>query len=217
MKSDSFGCLISEQGDYPSNLGDSCAETCRALHMRHWLKAYTIIPFLSYYKFITESGYVRHPNAPHDWREDDFTSDQALPLFVFLKASHSEDLKLQMISRIRENNWKTGNGDLVTPIFFSLLIESKWLLNFCLIIQTLLFKLPFRWSDSKKKFESMENMSGDYLNFIHASAYASPIVRKLISQTKLKDRVRHYYKDEPNCAWLIALYDEFIEKFWPNG
>lgn len=204
MKIDELGCLVMEGSSPEGNLGDSCAETAR-LFLLNKNNPY----FLDLQRFRTMKGYVRHPNAI--WREDDFSSDQALPLFLAMNPYLSHEMFL----RIVEAGYKTGNGTYVSPGFYALLKGNQWLINMTLWIQTLIFKFPWRWSDERKWFEKSEGSSGDYLNWIHASQYAFPWVRNLIKKETLKQKVRDYYKPEPNSAWLINLYDEFINEHFP--
>ena len=212
MKLDEYGCLMTEHEGYPSNIGDSCAETSRIFHIKwvlaDWPDEYKL------YQFITDSGIIRHPNAPPDWRETDIPTDQALPLYLATRFANYPRLNTIIKMMIVDAGYRTGDGNLVSPIFFAILKGWKWLLNLTLLGQIFLFKLPFRWSDSKKKFESNKDSSGDYLNFIHAAIYASPFIRWFIGAEKLKQKVRHYYRDEPNVDWLLTDYDKFIERYW---
>jgi hypothetical protein len=192
-----------EHVDYPGNIGDSCAETCRAIHLKNLLNEETA---LTDEQFVTYTGVIRHPTAPIDWRETDATTDQVLPLYL-TSGLNKEHIR----SIIKLNNWRTGNGDFVSPIFFCLLNNLYFLFNLCIIAQLLLFKLPWRWSDAYNKFEPMKDSSADYLNFIHCVVYASPLVKKFINKTVLKIKIRDYYKKEPNVYWLIELYDRVID------
>lgn len=216
MKIDSYNTLVMEHVSWPGNIGDSCAETSRYLHLLHVLNRQLIKLDLN--QFVTNLGFVRHPTAPakddngDSWREDDFSSDQGLPLFLAAKCSN---LGLANIikDRIKENKYRTGNGDLIAPMFYSLMY-CNWLTSIFVLFQALLFKLPFRWSDSENKFEEMEESSADYLNWIHTAIYAPKWIRKLISKNILKQKVREYYLPEPNVKFLINLYDEVIDKYW---
>lgn len=224
MKQDLFGCLVSERGSYPPNIGDSCAETARAIHL--YILLGKRVDTLNLYQFVTSEGFVRHPLAPEkdtdgdNWREPDFSSDQALPLYLAARLSGPDkmgvwsDLADLLEERIKEAGWKTGNGDFVSPPFFAILKNWKWLLNLCLLVQILFFKFPLRWSDSKKFFELSKGSSADYLNFFHLLVYASPFVRRLVSKKKVISKISQYYEDEPNSAWLIELYLEVAENLF---
>lgn len=216
MIQDELGLLKMEASGYPPNIGDSCAETSRWLHLLELLhKDDNVNPDILY-KFMTDKGFVRHPNAPErdtngdSWREDDFTSDQGLPLYLAAKSYDLTSLENNIKTTIKSNYFRTGNGDFVNPIFFAVLINSKWLLNIVLFFQILVFKFPFRWSDSKKQFERSEGSSADYLNFIHALFYSSKWVRKFVNPEKLLKKVIDYYKDEPNSKWIMDLYYELL-------
>jgi hypothetical protein len=203
MKIDEFGCLVMEHSSPEGNLGDSCAETGRLEHM---LMVLGEPSQCSMFPFLTDKGYVRHPNAI--WREDDFSSDQALPFYLVTK---NRPLGIQMHQRIQAAGWKTGNGTFVSPGFYALLKDSQFLINQTLAAQALIFKFPWRWSDSKKWFEKSEGSSADYLNWIHAAAYAYPWVRNMIPKQRLKDKVIDYYDSEPYSIWVVELYERFID------
>ena len=214
---DYFKTLVMEHCGYPGNIGDSCAETSRAKHLRSLLGENNSALELS--PFVSDTGFLRHPNAPErddkgvSWRETDFSSDQALPLFVASKKCNPEIAQL-MLTRLKANWYKTGNGDFVHPIFLGLLLNKSWIINICILGQGLLFKMPWRWNEAYNRFEEMKESSADYLNYIHAGVYSNKLCRKLISKSTLKAKVRDYYKVEPNCEWLIDLYDRVIDKYW---
>lgn len=216
MKIDELGCLVMEHSSPEGNLGDSCAESSRLDHMNYLLGK---SPQCNLTKFVTITGYVRHPLVPESWKEKDFSSDQALPLLLCFKMkNHWNGLYAdQMRSRIMANYWRTGNNNFVSPGLFAELIGCKWLRAFFLLVQMLLFKFPYRWSDSKKWFESTDGSSGDYLNFIHLGVHAPKWVRRLVSKSMLKQKVSDYYAPEPKSDWLIKIYDEFIEKYFTSS
>jgi hypothetical protein len=111
-------------------------------------------------------------------------------------------------------DWCTGNGDLLTPAYYAIVIGSKWKLNIALAVQALLFKFPWRWSDEKKKLERSKGSSCDWLNFFHAAKCASPWVLKLVSKETLYNKIKAYYLEgsdfEPNAEWLVELYRKAI-------
>ncbi len=115
-----------------------------------------------------------------------------------------------MSRRIASNGWRTGNGDLVSLIFFAILADCTWLLNLALVGQLGIFKLPIRWSDSKHNLELSANSSADVLNWFHASIQASPWVRKLVSASWLMGKIKDYFKDEPNNQWVIDSYEQVV-------
>ena len=219
MKFDNYKTLIREQSPYPGSIGDSCFDSSGFQHLCNLLEKdanVTSYQRVSLDAFVTQDGFVRHPTAPaidaegDSWREEDFTTDQGLPLFL----AADKDLKELMLSRIKKAGWKTGNGDFVSPVFYALLNNKQWLINLCTLGQIALFYLPWRWNDEKKEIEKSEDASGDYINFFHASMYSSKWIRKLVPKEKLKAKISAYYKPEPNCDWLINLYHVTIDKLW---
>lgn len=211
MKIDEFKTVKFEQTGYPGNIGDSCAETSRLSHLRQLLGLSTNDLALS--PFVSTTGFLRHPTAPEGWRENDFTSDQGLPLFVASRGTDPSIAEL-LQSRIKAAGYRTGNGDLVNPMFFGLLTDRMWLVNAATAVQAVLFKLPYRWNEAHKTIEKMEGSSADYLNWIHGAVYAKPWARKLVSKETLKAKIRNYYAVEPNSEELINLYDQVIERYW---
>ncbi len=215
MRIDQYLTLVMEQCGYPGNIGDSCAETSRYVHLQ-CLNG--LIPSLNLKQFITPLGYIRHPDAPaqdannQSWRESDFSSDQGLPLLLALQKTRSiksEDMR----DWFRDHGWKTGNGDFVSPSFLAVIKRWQWLLNLCILVQGILFRLPYRWSESENKFEEMKESSADYLNYIHLANYVPKSLR-LISAETLKIKVREYYKPEPNSDFIIDLYDKVIDNLF---
>jgi hypothetical protein len=209
-----------DQSSWPGNIGDSCAETSRYAHLKLLLGL--PIDDVDLYAFISNSGFLRHPLAPaageidgknESWRETDFTSDQGLPLFLAARKS-DQSLARLIISRIHQDSYKTGNGDLVNPGFYALLTDTEWLLHVSTDVQALLLRFPYRWSDSKNRFEENEESAADYLNWIHCAVYLSPCERKLIPKDLLKAKVRKYYQPEPNCQFLLDLYDQVIDQYF---
>jgi hypothetical protein len=211
MKIDKYKTLVMQQnpeGD-PGNGGDSCSESSRYLHLKMLLGDYLMDVDLT--QFITSIGYIRHPETP--WRENDMSVDQLLPLYLALKR-YDPARTSELEARVRTNGYRVGNGNLVSPGFFAALKDSKLLINIATIGQALLFKLPYRYNDETKRLEKMVSSSADYLNYIHLGVYASKCCRKLVNKEKLKERIRHYYKPEPNCQFLIDLYDQVLERYF---
>jgi len=163
-------------------------------------------------RFRTDNGYVRHPNSP--WREDDFSSDQALPLWLAYQQMSKDYLGSEMTWHIHNNLYRTGNGDFIPPNFFFMILEWRWAVSLCVVLQALIFKFPWRWSDSKKWFESNEDMSADYLNWTMTALFAHGWARGVISRDKLKERFAHYYRHEPNSAWFLAIANKFIDYYF---
>lgn len=209
---DEYGCMAMEQTSFPGNIGDSAAESGRLEHLRMLLGDYVAVTNLE--NFVTELGYVRHPTAPPDWREKDFSGDQALPLFLAWRRGTNFTRAEQMLRRIKRDGWRTGNGDLVSPGFWAIMNDRNTLLVTTVAAQALLFKFPYRWSDSKKWFEKSEGSSGDYLNWIHLAVYCPRWIRRLVNAEVLKQKIREYYKPEPNSEWVIEKYDQVIARYW---
>lgn len=214
---DSYKTLVMEHCGYPGNIGDSCAETSRYKHLKDLLGEDS--SDVDLYPFVSEKGFLRHPTAPErddkgvSWREVDFTSDQGLPLYEAAKYGY-KDIAFKLRMSIENSGWKTGNGDLVHPIFYGILTDQQWIINLCTFGQGILFKMPWRWNEAYNRFEELEESSADFLNYIHAGVYAHPICRKIISNKLLKEKVRQYYSVEPNKEFLISLYDRVIDKYW---
>lgn len=204
------GAIEMEQnpiGD-PGRTGDSAAESARYLHLKMILGNYILDVNLN--QFITSIGYVRHPDSP--WRENDMSGDQLLPLYLAFKR-YDPVRTSELEARVRSAGYRTGNGNLVSPAFFSCLKDSKLLMSICTLGQALLFKLPYRWNDETKRLEKMKNSSADYLNFIHVAVYCPKLIRKSVSKEMLRKKVSEYYEPEPN-AFVIELYDQVIERYW---
>lgn len=212
MKVDEYGCLITEHDTDPDGArGDSCSETSRLWHIQYRLNLIGVNQSVNLSPFQTPYGFVRHPLSK--WREDDFSSDQALPLFICYRIRPSPEQAF-MFDVIKSNWFRTGNNNLVAPVLLGFLMNWLWFVNICVFVQALIFKLPYRWSDSTKWFEKTDDVSGDYLNFIHCAFYCSPWVREMIPKSVLKAKVWAYYLPEPNSHWLVELYYEFLERYW---
>ncbi len=209
MKLDDYKTMVMEQCPWPGNIGDSCAETSRYAHLKLLLG--DDIDDVNLNCFVTTRGYIRHPTAPDAWRERDFSSDQALPLFLAFSLFDAKQAQ-KMKYRMEDYKWRTGNGNLVSPLLYALLNESQFLLKLFVVIQALLFAFPTRWSDSKNQFESSIDSSCDYINYIHCTVKV-PRHYQLVHLDFLKEKVRQYYHNEPNSEFLIELYDKVIDKF----
>jgi len=218
MKIDSYKTLVREQNSYPGSIGDSCCDTSEYAHLKAMLDESS--DEVDLHAFVTPKGFLRHPTAPEkdengdSWREDDFTTDQGLPLFLASVAKRDFALPISIYMRIKEAGWRTGNGDLVSLSFFAALSAKQWLINLCTVGQVLLFQLPWRWSDSKRQIESSTTSSSDYLSWFHLALHAHPLCRRLISKKTLKAKVQVYYAPEPNNEMIVLLYDRVIDKYW---
>lgn len=192
MKFDKYGCIEMEQCGWPGNIGDSCAETCRLKLLDGVILGLDV--------FKTDLGFVRHPTAPEGWRESDFSGDQALPLLM------------------------TGGGDSRIAFknvgCFLVYFKAHNLLFVATLIQALLFKVPLRWDDGRKRFESGESSSADYLNFfmcmlfLHRRGSKLPLIKWLVPRERVEGKVAAYYLSEPNSAWVTKLYFKRISEVY---
>ncbi len=205
------GAIELEQVERPGSIGDSFPESARYEHLKQLLGNYKLE--CNFDQFITPLGYVRHPDVPDDWKEKDTSSDVLTVPFIMFKRMQDPRAD-EMKKRIKSAGYKTGNGDFVSLGFFAELTESNLLRNCGVLSQIAIFKLPYRWSDSKKWFERTESSSGDYLNFIHVAVYTPKWVRRLINPDQLLQKVRDYYKPEPNSEEVIDLYAKVIKQYW---
>lgn len=212
MYVDTYQTVVLEQTGWPGNIGDGCAETSRLEHLQAWLEQKQLELDLT--RFQTATGFTRHPTAPEGWRETDFSSDQALPLYLAAKKTGLTQLADDLKKNIVDAGYKTGNGTFIHPGFYAILKDNKFLLNGAVLAQVLIFKFPYRWSDSKNWFEKADDNSGDYLNWIHSALYCKEWIRKLVPKEVLKEKVREYYKPEPNNTLVIDLYDKVLDKYW---
>lgn len=211
--------LISETSDFPGSIGDSAHNTARQVVMVHSLaetgkeavdRTNPYVAALKAYR--TPTGYVRHWDAPADWRETDTTTDMLLPLYLAYKKvlpSYAEEMK----QRIKDAGWKSGNGDFISPGFYGVLNGNQWMVNESLWIQSLFFKFPYRWSDSKKWFEKSNGSSADYLNWVIMAAECGyPWTQNLIDKEKLHYEIGMYFGTEPNNGVVVAVWEAYIEK-----
>ncbi len=213
MLIDSFLTIIMEHSSFEGNRGDAAAETSRYAHCEMLNGNYTVLSKVNLKVFLTLLGGIRHPQVPEDWKEKDFSEDQGKPLYLALKrAGMPEADKLKKF--IKDAGWRMGNGDLITPGFYAILNDWQWLSDVSVLVQSLIFKLPYRWSDSKKWFERTEGSSSDYLNHFHSAVYSPLWIRRLTSKEVMKQKFRDYLKDEPNSQWVIDSYEQALERHW---
>lgn len=214
MYLDKYNFVVLDQCGFPGNIGDSCAETCRLINLQRYLGETPTTTYNNLFNFITPNGFLRHPDVPEGWREDDFSSDQGLPFLLAARSFSLNYLVHAIEVRIKEDGWKTGNGDFVSPLFFGVLKDSNFIKNMALVTQAALFKMPWRWSDEHNRFEENFESSADYLNWINVAIHQSRWVRRTIDKTILKTKVRSYYRSEKSAQWLIDIYDKAIDKGW---
>lgn len=223
MKYDRFTALVREKDLPPehqkANLGDSCAETCRAIVLGADKGGWG--------NFITSKGYIRHPDLANEgpaWDERDFSNDQFLPLLMVMLM----DKFYSQVFDITQNKNKTkiyGTNTILSAGCWALLRKQFWLLNLVNIVQGWIFSIPYRWSDSeeaKKKFwrvERSEGESADYLNYIVTYVFLKKM-GKWATLNRPKEeclqKVKAYYllghDFEPNSEWIVDLYEKALNE-----
>lgn len=231
MRFDENNLIVMEQCEFPGSIGDSCAETFRYSIFVHYLvkdqefSKEAINKALS--STFTTTGFLRHPDAPKGWREEDFTSDQFLPRMITQDLVKADGLS--MWSYLENNKFCTDSTQrkLATPGIFaahyrgqrrpSLFWDAVSILG-----QVLLFKVPYRWDDGKNQFSPTETSSCDYLNWIIlliqcellGHTLASRLAKRLMHPDLLKSKVLDYYKPEPNSKGFTDLYVQAIDKMY---
>lgn len=213
---DSNGLIILEQDStLAGNTGDSCAETCRYVTMCKLLGLQNNSNVSLYVD--TDNGVVRYPGV---WPESDTSSDQVIPLLPCLPIL----LQAQVIAKIRQT-YETGNGEFVTWSLFCqmrrcLNSKSQWLDDLCLVLQALVFLVPFSINFGPGNLFQPQG-TADYLNFINMLAFARmrnwtwccSLATEICSQAKVLAAVESYYKPEPN-PWVIEIYKQAVPKVW---
>ena len=212
------GLVVLDQCGFPGNIGDSCAETSRLYVLKRFVTGQVENEKEILSQFITPKGIIRHPDSP--WKEDDTSSDQVLP-FVVAATKWTEPIPGCLFFS------RTGNGDLVTPNLLAVqkraLGKSSWFYDLSILGQSFIFKIPFRWNDEKKWFESSKDSSCDYLNFVMALIQSNESnsitwpIRSAIKRTSkdlVLNKIKQYYLKEPNSENLVSLYSLAIDKIW---
>jgi hypothetical protein len=223
MKFDEYGLIVMEHVQFPGNVGDSCAETFRFYLLRYFLGLEEDLSPINIALAATSSGrgYLRHPQSP--WREDDFSCDQWLPRYLASSIAHKKD-KAETFA-IKAANYRTGNGDLISPLAFAAIKrieaeEGQWL-DMTLWLQTMLFQIPFRWNDERTRFERSSNSSSDYLNWfmyliyceLTGSSFWSRKAKRAMDPTMLISKIRHYYRSEPDPI-ILPLYEAAVKQLY---
>lgn len=204
MKLGLYNEVISETSPFPGSIGDSLAESARLALLDG------SYGFLSD-KFITDKGFLRHPDSP--WREDDISWDQLVPFYLMCRERGYDSTAMKIaISK---------NTPLKNPTVWALLNGHKFLLSICILIQGLLFKLPYRWDDGKKWF-AKNDATCDYINYFWTGLYAHPWSR-LVPREILFSKIKSYYKDELEKSEnidltikILSLYYFHISTFWKS-
>ena len=202
MRFDETDSLIREAGAWPGNSGDSCAETCRALILgdgrADWLQ------------FVYRYGMLRHPSLSETWGGfKDFSGDQFVPLVMASK--HHPSVLDQSMWKIR------GTKTWLAPAAWFLVRKMYRSLNACNVAQGKIMGLPFRWSDSKARFEKSQGSSADYLNmiciyvFLKSQGFNATLPRP---KDECIQAVYNYYlmgsDPEPNSTWIVDMYTKAL-------
>lgn len=240
MKFDQFGFLESEkdpEGD-PGRIGDSTAETFRWYGLAataYFLDALPIPDNIAdhvaslYQRIHTDAGYLRHPLAPvkdakgKNWREPDFSDDQAIALLMGLDAWGLHELGSELVTSIQNAGGKTGNGDYVHPTFIaSGLRFADHPSNFCdfsILSQGLAMKyFPLHWNDGKWQkrewpVELASESTTDFLNWTHlifqaerhGHTWITERARSIFTEDQIMEKINSYYAKEPNPL-ILAMY-----------
>ena len=222
MKVDVLGCVTMEKNGPPGDLGDSCAETGRLIVLEPTtFKTHR----LRLENFITDKGFIRHPNVPEDWKETDFTSDQALYLLLasYLVAPQVFET---VADRIKFTD-TTAPDKIVSPdVFFA--TRKMWnMLAVCAVVQMAINMIPIRWSDAEDRtgfwkywrFEWNNKSTVSYMTtfvimtFLKRVSVTWPLW--IFPREKYLAKAKAYYQQpdlkpeqrEPNTAWFTAFYD----------
>lgn len=193
-------------GSWPASVGDSCAETSRAVVLgSDKLDRLDLTAFIS-----SHGGYVRHPSLENlpGWDRFDTTSDQVLPLILGF------DHKMPALY------WRTAPSKLAAPGVMAAARNWWTLLGIINLIQAALFLIPYRYSDDERlsgfnRIVRTDDQYADYLNwfvvvyFLHKKGYTKLVraMTQLVDRFDLLRRVRGYYAPEPNSEWIVALYE----------
>lgn len=201
----------------PGRTADSAAETGRYITLKAVIGDTVIINLKP---LVTDKEILRHPNCI--WH--DAPSDTVAPLLAAASIIDPET-EQKILVLIKDN--KTPNGNVISPGLWAerRRIEGKkllWASDLVILGQALLFKLPYRWSDSKKTFEKTSGSSADYLNYINYIALAKvkdkklnlvlKLALKLTGKANILEKIQSYYKPEPNSQWILDLYKKVIEE-----
>ena len=219
MRFDKYDLLESERDPEgsPGRIGDSCANTSRWMHLQLKVNKLCKNPQRLDH-FLTPVGFIRHPMSP--WRENDFPTDQGLPLYIAFDVTGNYASCRHMKEHIKKNNHTMDGHNIISPIMWALINEKFGWLKFFLRAQAWIFKLPWRWNDEKKWFERSSDSTCDYLNWFHAALYVPEALRYVPKDT-LRAKIQAYFlpkeKPEPNGWWLVELYHQAIDQFYPGN
>lgn len=214
---DAYNFITMEQTGSPGNIGDSLSETSRYLTLLGVIGDKTVINLSP---FITDKGILRHPLSP--WRESDTSSDQVSPLIAAASVSSQFLIEDKVLGFTK---YKTGNGDFIT---LGLLANKRraqnkhflWISDLAILAQALIFKLPYNIVNYKLV---KNNGTSDYLNFVNNLAFAKfkknetwplKLAKWLTPKNKILQKIRLYYRPEPNSQWLIDIYEKALGEIY---
>ena len=216
MKIDHLGCVVREKPRAPqdeiANLGDSCAETARALIFGRNVFVHQFIVGL-------HDGYVRHPDlvSVEGWGVDDMSSDQALPL---LMAFDLNEYPVNAQIFRDKNRWRiAGTKTFLSVGLWALVRKQFWLLNLANVVQGWLFNLSWRFGDGGK-LERSEGKVQDFLNYIVTYVYLRKMGKRATLNQSMERCLRavetYYLKGddhEPTSEWVVELYRKALEDY----
>lgn len=218
MKFDHHGCLVREAPRPPgheiANLGDACADTCRAYILGHkWMGIYSPRT-----QFSAGNGFIRHTEleSKDGWGVSDFTNDQLIPLMMAHELMHPWEKWITWLS----GPFIKGTWKLAQPAVYAIIFRQWWLLDLMNRAQGFLLGLPFRWSDDKSEgtgFKSSKGKVQDYPTmiattvFLNRIGYKAKLPRPAQECIEALEAYRFNPKDfEPNAEWEIELYRHAI-------
>jgi len=221
MKFDDLGVLVREalrpEGDWWSNLGDACADTCRALILgKRATSVEPVIRFTDDWK-----GFLRHPRlkAKKGWDRKSFTNDQLVPLIMAQYIDHPIWVRPDLFVSC---GFIRGTWKLAQPMVYALLFKQWWLVDKLNHLQGWLLTMPFRWSDRPQDFgfESIQGQVQDYPTMICTTVFLNRMGYKAViprPHGECLTAILKYRQDpadfEPNSEWEIDLYREALHKY----
>lgn len=231
MKFDSFGCLVREKpreaGHEIANLGDACADTCRAFVLGAEIPNSKANSWPSMrFSTVKWDGFLRHRvlETVPGWGASDFTNDQLIPLMMAQYLAFPNRNPAISFTRF---GFIKGTKKLAQPAVFAILWRQWWLLNILNHIQGWLLGLPFRWSDDDSEGHGFRSSNGkvqDYPTMICTTVFLNRIGFKAKLPRPAEECIqaiisyRSNAKDfEPNAEWEIELYASAVRKLERGG
>jgi hypothetical protein len=222
MKFDQHGCLVREKPREPgheiANLGDSCADTCRALILgKRATSVEPVIRFTDDWK-----GFLRHPELKdkRDWDRKSFTNDQLVPLIMAQYVDHPIWVRFDLFVSC---GFIRGTWKLAQPMVYALLLKQWWLVDKLNHLQGWLLTWSFRWSDDAHEGIGFKSSSGkvqDYPTMICTTVFLNRMGYKAVVPRPFNEclaAVIKYRQDpadfEPNSESEIDLYREALHKY----